>query len=119
MPHDVIELHGLIHTTGLVLSRESAVIAKESSQSILNALQKAFTEKGGVFFFRSKVVKLLIKNEKAMGVRLRNGMETKAKSLVVSNLSALQAVQRIGEEHLDSKIFRRVNNIRYDRHNVI
>jgi beta-carotene ketolase (CrtO type) len=118
-PHDVIGLHGLIHAIGLVLSWEPAAIARGGSQSVSNALQKAFTEMGGAFFVRNEVVKLLIDNEKAGGIRLKDGTEIKAKSLVVSNLSALQAIQLIGEEHLDSKIVRRVKNIRYDRHNVI
>jgi phytoene dehydrogenase-like protein len=74
---------------------------------------------GGEFFVRSEVVKLLMENGKAKGVRLRDGTEILAKSLVVSDLSALQTVQLIGEEHLDSKIVRRVKNIRYNRHNVI
>jgi len=118
-PDDVIGLHGLIHSIGLVLSWEPAAIAKGGSQSITSALQEAFTEMGGEFFVRSKVVKLLIENEKAKGIRLRDGTEIEAKSLVVSNLSALQTIQLIGEEHLDSKIVRRVKNIRYNRHNVI
>jgi phytoene dehydrogenase-like protein len=115
----VIGLHGFIHAIGLVLSWEPAAIARGGSQSITNAMQRAFTEMGGEFFVRSEVVKLLIGNGKARGVRLRDGTEIGAKNLVVSNLSALQAIQLIGEEHLDSKIVRRVKNIRYDRHNVI
>lgn len=118
-PHDVIGLHGLIHAIGLVLSWEPAAIARGGSQSVSNALQKAFTEMGGAFFVRNEVVKLLIENEKAGGIRLKDGTEIKAKRLVVSNLSALQAIQLIGEDHLDSRIVRRVKNIRYDRHNVI
>jgi beta-carotene ketolase (CrtO type) len=118
-PDDVIGLHGFIHSIGLVLSWEPAAIARGGSQSITNALQEAFTEMGGEFFVRSKVVKLLIENEKAKGIRLKDGTEIEARSLVVSNLSALQSIQLIGEEHLDSKIVRRVQNIRHDRHNVV
>ncbi len=118
-PHDVIGLHGFIHAIGLVLSWEPAAIARGGSQSITNALQKAFTEMGGEFFVNSEVVKLLLDQGKAKGIRLRNGVEVEAKGLVVSNLSALQSIQLIGEENLDDKIVRRVKNIRYDRHNVI
>jgi phytoene dehydrogenase-like protein len=118
-PQDVIGLHGFIHAIGLVLSWEPAAIAKGGSQNVTNALQKTFTEMGGEFFIRSEVAKLLIENEMAKGIRLKDGTEIEAKSLVVSNLSALQAIQLIGEEHLDSKIVRRVKNIRYDRHNIV
>jgi phytoene dehydrogenase-like protein len=118
-PDDVIGLHGLVHALGLVLSWEPAAIAKGGSQSVTDALQKAFTEMGGKFFVRSEAVRLLIENGMAKGVRLKDGTEIGARSLVVSDLSALQAIQLIGEEHLDSKIVRRVKNIRYNRHNVI
>jgi phytoene dehydrogenase-like protein len=118
-PDDVIGLHGLVHSLGLVLSWEPAAIAKGGSQSVTDALQKAFTGMGGEFSVRSEVVKLLIDQGKAKGIRLKDGTEIEAKSIIVSNLSALQSIQLIGEEHLDSKIVRRVKNIRYNRHNVI
>jgi phytoene dehydrogenase-like protein len=118
-PNDVIGLHGFVHAIGLVLSWEPAAIAKGGSQKITDALQQAFTEMGGEFFVRSEVVKLLIKNRKAAGIRLKDGTEVEAKRLVVSNLSALQTIQLIGEENLESKIVRRVKNIRYNRHTVI
>ena len=118
-PDDVIGLHGFVHAIGLVLSWEPAAIAKGGSQKITDALQQAFTEMGGEFFVRSEVVKLLIKNRKAAGIRLKDGTEVAAKRLVVSNLSALQTIQLIGEENLESKIVRRVKNIRYNRHTVI
>lgn len=118
-PHDVIGIHGLIHALALVLSWEPAAIAKGGSQSITNALQKAFTEMGGEFSVGASVHKLLIENGKATGIRLQDGVEVRARQIVVSDLSALQTIQLIGEEHLPGKIVRRVKNIRYDRHNII
>jgi len=103
-PDDVIGLHGLVHSIGLVLSWEPAAIAKGGSQSVTNALQKAFTEMGGEFFVRSEVVKILTENGRAKGIRLRDRTEIGAKRLVVSDLSALQTVQLIGEEHLDGNV---------------
>ncbi|MGD9369418.1 MAG: NAD(P)/FAD-dependent oxidoreductase [Desulfobacteraceae bacterium] len=118
-PHDVIGLHGLIHSIGLVLSWEPAAIAKGGTQSITNALMKAFTEMGGEYFVHSKVTRLLIENGKAVGIRLADGSEFSAKKLVASNLSALQSIELVGEDHLDAKTVKRVRNIRYDRHTVI
>jgi beta-carotene ketolase (CrtO type) len=118
-PDDVIGLHGLVHSLGLVLSWEPAAIAKGGSQSVTDALQKAFMGMGGEFSVRSEAVRLLIENDKANGIRLKDGTEIEAKSLVVSDLSALQTIQLIGEENLDRKIVRRVKNVRYNRHNVI
>jgi phytoene dehydrogenase-like protein len=118
-PDDVIGLHGFVHSIGLVLSWEPAAIAKGGSQKVTNALQQAFEEMGGEFFVRSEVVKLLMKNGKAAGIRLKDGTEIEARKLVVSNLSALQSIRLIGEENLDHKIVKRVENIRYNRHTVI
>lgn len=118
-PHDVIGLHGLIHSIGLVLSWEPAAIAKGGTQSITNALMAAFTEMGGEHFVHSKVTRLLIENGKAVGIRLADGSEFSAKKLVASNLSALQSIDLVGEDHLDANIVKRVRNIRYDRHTVI
>lgn len=118
-PHDVIGLHGLIHSIGLVLSWEPAAIAKGGTQSITNALMAAFTEMGGEYFVHSKVTRLLIENGKAVGIRLADGSEFSAKKLVASNLSALQSIDLVGEDHLDANIVKRVRNIRYDRHTVI
>ena len=118
-PHDVIGLHGLIHALGLVLSWEPAAIAKGGTQSITDALMKAFTEMGGEYNVRSEVTKLLLENGKTVGIRLKDGSEFGAKKLVVSNLSALQSIELIGEDYLDPKIVKRVRNIRQDRHTVI
>jgi beta-carotene ketolase (CrtO type) len=118
-PDDVIGLHGLVHSTALVLSWEPPAIAKGGVQIITTALQKAFTEMGGEFFVTSEVTKALIRDGKVNGIRLKDGAEIEAKNMVVSDLSALQTIQLIGEENLDSKIVRRVRNIRYDRHNII
>jgi beta-carotene ketolase (CrtO type) len=119
-PDDVIGLYGFIHSIGLVLSWEPAAIAIGGSQTVSSALQEAFTEMGGEFFVNSEVVKLLIEDGKARGVRLRNGTEIGASELVVSDLSAFQTIcQLIGEDYVSPKIIHRVKNIRLDRHNII
>ena len=119
-PHDVIGLFGFIHSIGLVLSWEPAAIAVGGSQTVTNALQQAFTGMGGEFFVNSEVVKLLIEDGKAKGVRLKNGTEVGARELVVSDLSAFQTIcQLIGEDYVSPKIMHRVKNIRLDRHNIV
>jgi len=118
-PHDVIGLHGLVHALGLVLSWEPAAIAKGGSQSISNALLKAFEELGGEVYLNCEVVKLLREGGIAKGIKLRDGTEVESKVLVAGDISALQALQLIGEEYLDPKIVRRIKNIRYDRHKVV
>jgi phytoene dehydrogenase-like protein len=118
-PHDVIGLHGFIHAIGLVLSWEPAAITKGGSQKITNALESAFVDMGGEVFVRSEVQRLVTEQGKARGIVLRDGTEIRAEKLVASNLSALQSIQLIGEQNLDTAIVKRVKNIRYDRHNII
>jgi phytoene dehydrogenase-like protein len=119
-PDDVIGLYVFIHTLALVLSWEPPAIAIGGSQSITNALQRAFKEMGGEFFLNSEVAKLLITNDRAKGIRLKSGVEIEAKKMVVSDLDANQTVCRlIGEDHVSTRILRRVNNIRYNRHQVV
>jgi beta-carotene ketolase (CrtO type) len=118
-PDDVLGPYVFVHTVGLVLSWEPPAIAMGGSQSISNALVKAFTEMGGGYLVNSEVTRLLIAGGRAKGVRLKDGTEVAA-GLVVSDLSAYQSVcQLIGEDHASPKIIRRVKNIRHDRHNVI
>jgi beta-carotene ketolase (CrtO type) len=119
-PDDVLGPYVFVHTIGLVLSWEPAAIAIGGSQKISNALTQAFTEMGGEYFVNSEATKLIIKGDRAKGVRLKDRTEIEAKELVVSDLSAYQTIcQLIGEDYVSPKIMHRVKNIRYDRHNVI
>jgi beta-carotene ketolase (CrtO type) len=119
-PDDVLGPYVFVHTIGLVLSWEPAAIAVGGSQKITDSLTQAFTEMGGEYFVRSEAHKLIIEGEKTRGVRLKDGSEIRAKELIVSDLSAEQTIcQLIGEDYVSPKIMRRVQNIRYDRHNVI
>jgi beta-carotene ketolase (CrtO type) len=114
--HDVIGIHGLIHTTALVFSWESASIALGGSHSISHALQRAFSEMGGKFFVQHEVDKVLVENGTAVGVRLVDGSEIKATRLVVSDLGIPQTMFRLlGEEYLTAKQVHRVKNIDYER----
>ncbi len=113
---DVIGLYGYIHTIALVLSWESASIVMGGTHTISHALQRAFSEMGGKFFVHHEVEKVLVENGKAVGVRLANGAEIKATTLVVSDLGIPQTMLRLlGEDHLTPKQAHRVKNIDYDR----
>lgn len=114
--HDVIGLHGLIHTLALVLSWESASIALGGTHSISHALQRAFSSMGGKFFVHHEVDKVLVENDTAVGVQLADGSELRATQLVISDLGIPQTLLRLlGEEYLTDKQAHRVKNIDYDR----
>jgi beta-carotene ketolase (CrtO type) len=119
-PDDVLGPYIFLHNIGLVLSWEPAAIPLGGSQRISDALEKAFTEMGGEYFTNAEVTKLVIKNGVAKAARLKDGSEIAVKQVVASDLGAYQTIcQLIGEEHVSSKIMRRVNNIRHNRHNPV
>jgi len=119
MPDDTIGLYGFIHCISLVLSWESASIVLGGTHTISHALQRAFSAMGGKFFVHHEVDKVLQENGKATGIRLVDGTEVKATTLVVSDLGVPQTMLRLlGEDHLTPKQAHRVRNIDYDRSQI-
>ncbi|MCL4489097.1 MAG: NAD(P)/FAD-dependent oxidoreductase [Chloroflexi bacterium] len=115
-PGDVIGIYVMIHTLGLVLSWESASIVLGGTHAITHSLQKAFNAMGGKFHVESEVAQILVENDKAVGVRLVNGNEYRARQLVVSDLGVPQTILRLlGEDYVTPKVARRIRNIDYDR----
>ena len=57
------------------------------SSAIVDALIGGLTKKGGKLLYNAHVEEVLVENNRAAGVRLRNGQEIKAKKAVVSNAS--------------------------------
>ncbi|MBA7562108.1 Phytoene desaturase (lycopene-forming) [subsurface metagenome] len=116
-PQDVMGINWFLHTLSSILSWGPASIVVGGVGKISEALQKAFLEMGGEVFTNSEVARLVIQDDKATGIKLKNGSEIEAKQLVVSDLSAFQTVcHLIGEDYVSPKIFRRIKNITYDRH---
>ena len=116
LPDDTIGIYGFIHTLALVFSWESASIVLGGTHTITHALQRAFSDMGGKFFVHHEVDKVMVENGKAVGVRLANGTEVKATTLVVSDLGVPQTMFRLlGEDYMTPKVAHRVRNIDYDR----
>jgi phytoene dehydrogenase-like protein len=116
-PQDVMGINWFLHTLGTILSWGPAAIPVGGVGKISEALQETFLEMGGEVFTNSEVARLVIQNDKATGIKLKNGNVIDAKQLVVSDLSAFQTIcHLIGENYVSSKIFRRSSNIIYDRH---
>lgn len=119
LPGDVIGLYTIVHTLALVLSWESASIALTGTHAITHALQKAFTDRGGVFHVLSEVDRVLVENGRAVGIRLADGTEVQARKFIVSALGVPQTILRLlGEEHVTDQTARRVRNIDYDRSQI-
>jgi phytoene dehydrogenase-like protein len=68
------------------------------------ALSKYLQSKGGRIITNSKVTKIIIKEGKAVGVKLDSGKEIRVKRLVASSADPNTLLLRlIGEEYLDSR----------------
>lgn len=75
-------------------------------------LLKAFEFYGGKIQLNSPVKKILIKNNKAVGVKLVDGQEIYA-DIVVSNCVARYTMELIGEENLPEQYSRMIKDIKY------
>jgi phytoene dehydrogenase-like protein len=71
------------------------------THTLAHAMVMAGVREGMDFYETSEVTKILIKNGKAVGVRLANGTEVEATKLVASNADLKQTLLgMVGEEHL-------------------
>ncbi len=116
LPNDAIGFCMLLHTLGLILSWEPASIAVGGTHAITHALQRAFSSMGGEFVVETPVERAVIEDGKAVGIKLADGREIRARKLVVSDLNApLTILKLIGEENVPPNIARRARNVLFDR----
>ena len=115
-PDDVPGIAMMIANLHLVLGWEAAAIPKGGTQAITDALVSAGKKLGVEYHINSEVVKVIIENGKAKGIRLSDGTEIEAKKLVVSDNATPQLFFRlIGEEHLDTQKKRKAGTYFFDR----
>ncbi|MFB2897825.1 phytoene desaturase family protein [Aerosakkonemataceae cyanobacterium BLCC-F50] len=67
------------------------------SGAIVDALVRGLTKHGGKLILNAHVEQVLVKNDRAVGVRLRNGKEITANKAVVSNASVWDTLKLIPE----------------------
>lgn len=81
------------------------------SQAVSNALAEVIREEGGEVRLNTKVEKIIVRDGKAVGVRVEGGEEIFA-DYVISNASANQTyLELVGEEHLKPKFVEYVNGL--------
>jgi len=82
------------------------------THSLAHATYKIVIENGGKTFTEHDVDKVIIENGRATGVRLTDGSEIEARKFVLSTLDPYSlCFKLIGEELLDWKLLRRVQNL--------
>ena len=81
--------------------------------SFINALFKSAEENGVDFIFKSKVSSLTISDSVATGVKLENGVEYSAKTIVSSISPVNTFLDLVGPKNLETDLTRRIKALRY------
>jgi phytoene dehydrogenase-like protein len=105
----------MIHVLPLALSLEPAAIAVGGSQAITDALMSAGAKLGVEYESEAEVDRLVVEGGRATAVQLSDGSRIEA-DVVVSGLGLPQTVLRLlRHQELDHRLRRRIENIHYDR----
>lgn len=106
---------GGIEVLKLIAGDEKPELARGGSHSIAQVLQRAYVHNGGQIRAVHHVERILINEGRAIGVRLRDGREWKARLAVVSNGDPYSTlVEMVGEDHLPRTFIERVKDIQVD-----
>ena len=81
--------------------------------SFINALFKSAEENGVDFVFKGKVNSLVISDSVATGVKLENGVEYSAKTIVSSISPVNTFLDLVGPQNLETDLTRRIQALRY------
>jgi beta-carotene ketolase (CrtO type) len=99
----------------MIAGDEKPELARGGSHSIAQVLQRAYVHSGGQIRAVHHVDKILVKDGRAAGVRLRDGREWKARLAVVSNSDPYATlIEMIGEDYLPRTFVERVKDIKLD-----
>lgn len=99
----------------LIAGDEKPELARGGSHSIAQVLQRAYVKNGGQIRAFHHVEKILLKDGRAAGVRLRDGREWNARLAVVSNVDPYATfIEMVGEEHLEKSFADAVRSIEPD-----
>ena len=93
---------GLAVSFPLLLSKiDNWHVCIGGSHALAHSLWEALAQAGGRVFLKHGVEKILVENGKAVGVRLEDGSEVRARHLVASSISLEQTFYRlVGRENL-------------------
>ena len=81
--------------------------------SFINALFKSAEENGVDFVFKGKVSSLIISDSVATGVKLDNGVEYSAKTIVSSISPVNTFLNLVGPKNLETDLVRRIQALRH------
>lgn len=100
-----------VHALGLILSMDAAAIVTGGTHSITHSLLRAFEQYGGEFFILNEVKKVLVDNNKAYGIELKNGDRVLA-DIVVSDLSVELTLEAVGKEWTPDELWAKTQKLK-------
>ena len=104
---------GVGDTSTLIWGPGEGITLIGGTHAMAHAVIRMFLERGGKFFSKSPVEKVLIENGKATGIRLSNGTEVAARQIVVTNVSPRQlCFDLVGGEHFSPQIMSKVESLK-------
>jgi phytoene dehydrogenase-like protein len=104
-----------IEVLKLIAGDEKPELARGGSHSIAQVLQRAYVRNGGQIRAMHGVEKILLAKGRAVGVRLCDGREWKARLAVVSDVDPYSTfIEMIGAEHLPPTFLERIESIELD-----
>jgi phytoene dehydrogenase-like protein len=106
---------GGVEVLRLIAGDEKPELARGGSHSIAQVLQRAYVRNGGQIRAVHHVEEILVENGRAVGVRLRDGREWRARLAVVSNADPYSTfVEMVGESKLPREFVDKVKAIEPD-----
>jgi beta-carotene ketolase (CrtO type) len=106
---------GGIEVLKMIAGDEKPELARGGSHSIAQVLQRAYVHSGGQIRAVHHVEKILVDGKRAVGVRLRDGRDWKARVAVVSNSDPYSTfVEMVGQDHLPQAFLEDVKKIELD-----
>lgn len=106
---------GGVEVLKMIAGDEKPEIARGGSHSIAQVLQRAYVHNGGQIRAVHHVEKILVEKGRAVGIRLRDGREWKARRAVVSGVDPFSTfIEMVGEEHIGKRLAARVKEIEVD-----
>jgi all-trans-retinol 13,14-reductase len=80
---------------------------------IVKAMTNAVKKHGGEIRVKQNVAKILIENKKAIGIKLQNGQQILAKTIVSNADPSITYLNLIGKEHLSKGLIKKLEKTKY------
>ena len=95
-----------------VLTDPRYVVPEGGSVELALGLSRIVAAYGGSILTDAPVDSIIIRNGRAVGVRLTDGRMFNARKLVACNVDIFMALKLIGEDNLDSKLVREIHSVK-------